>query len=193
MLRTFLALLLAVSLSGCGKTTSPQFKGTDITGASFGRDFALQDHNGQQRRLADFKGKAVAIFFGYTHCPDVCPTTLNDLKGAFKLLGPDAARVQVLFVTVDPERDTPEVLSKYLPFFDPTFLGLLGTPEQVAQAAKEFKVHFDKQGQSSAGGYSVDHTAATYVFDTQGRIRLFWPYGFPSADMAHDLKLLLSE
>lgn len=168
------------------------FKGTDITGAPFGQRLALLDHNGQARSLVDFKGKAVAIFFGYTHCPDVCPTTLSDLKAAMQLLGPEAAaRVQVLFVTVDSERDSPEVLRQYVPYFDPSFLGLYGTPEQVAEAAREFKVHYSRHTESGASGYLVDHTAATYVFDPEGRIRLFWPYGMPAVDMAHDLRQLL--
>lgn len=194
MKRVLFALFVTASLLGCGQSSAPQFKGTDITGAPFGRSLALQDHNGQPRTLADFKGKAVAIFFGYTHCPDVCPTTLTDLKAALKLLGPEmAGRVQVLFVTVDPERDTPEVLAKYVPYFDPSFLGLYGSPEQVAETAREFKVHYSKHVAAGATGYLVDHTAATYVFDPQGRIRLFWPYGFPAADMAQDLKQVLSE
>ncbi|MBI5938447.1 MAG: SCO family protein [Betaproteobacteria bacterium] len=193
-MRALFAIVLSALLFGCGPSSSPQFKGTDITGAPFGRGFSLQDHNGRPRKLEDFKGKAVAIFFGYTHCPDVCPTTLTDLKSAFKLLGPEmAGRVQVLFVTVDPERDTPEVLAKYVPYFDPTFLGLYGTAEQVAETAREFKVHYSKHTESGASGYLVDHTAATYVFDPQGRIRLFWPYGFPASDMAHDLKQALAE
>lgn len=188
----FLAAFAALLLLGCGQQTAPQFKGTDITGAPFGQRLALRDHNGQARSLADFKGRAVAIFFGYTHCPDVCPTTLSDLKAAMKLLGPDAAaRVQVLFVTVDPARDTPEVLRQYVPYFDPSFLGLHGTPEQVAEAAREFKVYFSKHAEPGASGYLMDHTAATYVFDPEGRIRLFWPYGLPAVDMAHDLRRLL--
>ncbi|MEW5892198.1 MAG: SCO family protein [Pseudomonadota bacterium] len=188
-------LALAIGLlTGCSQPSTPQFTGTDITGAPFGRQFSLTDHQGQPRRLEDFRGKAVAIFFGYTHCPDVCPTTLSDLKAAMQLLGPElAARVQVLFVTVDPERDTPEVLRQYVPYFHPSFLGLYGTPEQIAATAREFKVHYAKHTEAGAGDYLVDHTAATYVFDPEGRIRLFWPYGHPAADMAHDLRQLLGQ
>lgn len=184
--------LLAGILLGCTQQSAPQFSGTDITGAPFGHDFALADHNGQARSLADFKGKVVTIFFGYTHCPDVCPTTLTDLKAAMQLLGPDlAAQVQVLFVTVDPERDTPEVLRQYVPYFHPSFLGLYGTPAEVAKTARDFKVHYARHVESGASDYLVDHTAATYVFDPQGRIRLFWPYGHPAGDMAHDIRQLL--
>lgn len=190
----FWLALVAGILLGCDRQATPQFTGTDITGAPFGRQFALTDHNGQPRTLADFKGKAVAIFFGYTHCPDVCPTTLTDLKAAMQLLGPElAAQVQVLFVTVDPERDTPEVLRQYVPYFHPGFLGLYGTGEVVAATAREFKVHYAKHTEAGASDYLVDHTAATYVFDPQGRIRLFWPYGHPAKDMAQDLRQLLAQ
>lgn len=178
---------------GCSRQEDSTFKGTDITGASFGQRLALRDHNGKPATLADFKGKAVTVFFGYTHCPDVCPTTMSDLKAAMRLLGPQAARVQVLFVSVDPERDTPEILGKYVPYFDPSFLGLTGTPEEIAETAREFKVFYSKHAESGASGYLVDHTAGTYVYDPQGRIRLFWPYGFPAADMAHDLGQLLGK
>lgn len=194
MKRVFLAALAFLLLLGCGRQEPSPFKGTDITGARFGQRLALRDHNGKPVTLDSFKGKAVVLFFGYTHCPDVCPTTLSDLKAALKLLGPKAAgRVQVLFVTVDPERDTPEVLRQYVPYFDPSFLGLTGTPEEVAEAAREFKVHFSKHTESGASGYLMDHTAASYILDPQGRIRLFWPYGMPSADMAHDLSQLLEQ
>jgi len=190
----FLAAFAFLLLLGCGRQEPSPFKGTDITGAPFGQRLALHDHNGKPVTLTSFKGKAVVLFFGYTHCPDVCPTTLSDLKAALKLLGPKAAeRVQVLFVTVDPERDTPEVLRQYVPYFDPSFLGLTGTPEEVAEAAREFKVHFSKHTESGASGYLMDHTAASYILDPQGRIRLFWPYGMPSADMAHDLSQLLEQ
>lgn len=192
MRRVFLAALAALLLLGCGRQEAQSFKGTDITGAPFGRRLALHDHDGRPATLERFKGKAVVLFFGYTHCPDVCPTTLSDLKAAMQLLGPEtAARVQVLFVTVDPERDTPEVLRRYVPYFDPTFLGLGGTPTEVAEAAKEFKVFFAKQATTGAGGYLVDHTAGSYVIDPDGGIRLFWPYGMKAADMAHDLGQLL--
>lgn len=193
MKQIFLFALTGLLLLGCGRQEASPFKGTDITGAAFGQHLALHDHNGKPATLADYRGKAVTIFFGYTHCPDVCPTTLSDLKAALKLLGPQAARVQVLFVSVDPERDTPEVLRQYVPYFDPTFLGLTGTPEEITEVAREFKVYYSKHTESGASGYLVDHTAGTYVFDPQGRIRLFWPYAMPAADMAHDLEQLLAK
>lgn len=168
------------------------FKNTDLTGLSYGNDFALKDHNGNVRRLADFKGKAVLVFFGFTHCPDVCPTTLAELANVMKELGPQADKLQVLFVTVDPERDTPEVLAKYVPAFDPRFLGLSGTPAETEKMAKEFKVFYQKAPGKTPGSYTVDHTAGSYIFDTQGRIRLFVRHGQGAEPILHDLKLLLS-
>jgi protein SCO1 len=184
------ALAFAASLAACGEQ-KPQFKSTDITGAGFGTELRLTDHNGKPRSLADFNGKAVVLFFGYTHCPDVCPTTLADIAGALRMLGPDAAKVQVLFVTADPERDTPELLAKYLPSFDPSFLGLTGSPEEIAKAAKEFKVFYQKQPGKTPETYTVDHSAGTFVFDPQGRLRLYVPYGKGADVFAHDLSILL--
>ncbi|MDR3394914.1 MAG: SCO family protein [Parasulfuritortus sp.] len=195
--RSWLAAILAVFLAlmaGCGPSKRTDFKATDITGADFGRHLELTDHNGVKRSLSDFRGKLVVLFFGYTHCPDVCPTTLSDVASALKLMTPDEAKqVQVLFVTVDPERDTPDMLREYVPYFYPTFLGLYGTPAEVATAAKEFRIHYSKHAESGPIGYLVDHTAGSYVLDRKGRIRLFQPYGQPSADIAHDLSLLLRE
>ena len=189
----FASLLFAALLVACEKNSpsQPQFHATDITGASFARDFALPDHNGQTRRLADFRGKVVAVFFGYTHCPDVCPTTLTDFAQALKSLGANAAKVQVLFVTVDPERDTPELLRQFVPAFNPTFLGLHPDAAQLNAVTKEFKVVHQKTATQEPGDYLVDHSAGTYIFDPQGRIRLLMPYGSKPADIADDLKILL--
>lgn len=189
-----LGLALLVQLAGCAPAPRADFKGTDITGADFGRQLALADHNGVRRSLADFKGKLVVLFFGYTQCPDVCPTTLSDVAAAFKLLPADAAtQVQVLFVSVDPERDTPELLGQYVPYFHPSFLGLTGTPEEVAAAAQEFKIHYRKHVEPGATDYLIDHTAGSYVLDRESRLRLFQPYAQPPADIAHDLAILLAE
>lgn len=164
---------------------------TDVTGASFGKSLELTDHNGQRRTLADFKGKVVAVFFGFTHCPDVCPTTMVELANVSRELGADAARLQVLFVTVDPERDTPKVLQAYVPAFHPTFLGLTGTPEDIARTTKEFKAYHQKQA-AKGGAYSVDHSAGTYIFDREGRLRLFGQYGVGKDLLLHDIRLLLA-
>lgn len=187
----WLAALLLV-LAGCGGSEKPAFKLTDITGATFGRELALTDHNGKSRTLADFRGKVVAIFFGYTNCPDVCPTTLSDMAAVARELGADANRLQVLFVTVDPARDTPEVLSKYVPAFNPTFLGLHGDAEATQRVAKEFKVIYQAQ-KTKGSGYTVDHSAGTYLFDAQGRIRLFAPYGTGAPTLLHDIRILLKQ
>ncbi|MDD5364232.1 MAG: SCO family protein [Gallionellaceae bacterium] len=194
VLQRLLCLVLLASLAGCGPDKRADFKGTDITGADFGRQLSLTDHNGVKRSLADFRAKLVVLFFGYTHCPDVCPTTLSDMASAFKLMPPaDAKQVQVLFVSVDPERDTPDMLKQYVPYFHPSFLGLYGTPDEIAVAAKEFRIHYRKHVEPGATDYLVDHTAGSYVLDREGRLRLFLPYAQPPADIAHDLDLLLRE
>jgi len=187
-----LALCGVVSLAGCGPNgeTEP-FESTDITGADFGRQFELVDHHGTVRHLADFRGKVVVLFFGFTHCPDVCPTTLAEFNAALQQLGDAAKRVQVLFVTVDPERDTPEVLGAYVTAFNTDFLGLTGTPEQIAKVAREFKVIYQKAEGSQPGSYSVDHSAGTFVFDEQGRLRLYASYGLGSEAIAKDIGRLL--
>lgn len=189
-----LFVLLLTLLAGCGPSKRADFKGTDITGADFGHHLEMTDHNGVHRTLTDFRGKLVVLFFGYTHCPDVCPTTLSDMNAAFKLMTPNETRqVQVLFVTVDPERDTPTVLKEYVPYFNSNFLGLYGTSEETAAAAKEFHIHYSKHAEPGGMAYLVDHTAGSYVLDREGRLRLYQPYGQPPADIAHDLKLLLQE
>src|SRR5215470_2654526 len=173
--RTCAAALMALCLAACGPS-EPKFAGSDVTGVTFGRDFHLTDHNGKPRTLADFRGKVVVMFFGYTQCPDFCPTTLSQLAEAMRKLGPDAARVQVLFVTVDPERDTPELLSHYVPAFDPGFLGLYGDAAATAAVAKEFKVLYQKQPGPTPGSYSMDHSAGTFIFDPDGRLRVYEAY-----------------
>jgi len=189
---TVCSLLAAVLLAACGDgADAPRFKLTDVTGAGFGRELSLTDHNGRPRTLADFHGKVVTVFFGFTHCPDACPTTLAEMAQLVKALGPDGDRVQVLFVTVDPERDTQQALKRYVPSFNPAFLGLTGDLEATTRAAKEFKVYFQKQAVKD-GGYSVDHSAGTFVFDRDGRLRLFAQYGQGAAAMLHDIRLLLA-
>jgi protein SCO1/2 len=184
-------LVLAALIAGCDSSPkAPAFELTDITGADFARDVRLTDHNGHARTLAEFKGKVVVVFFGYTHCPDVCPVTLGELAIVARELGKDAERMQVLFITVDPERDTPALLAKYVPAFNPAFLGLYGDAAATLRTAKEFKVFFQKQP-VSGGGYSVDHSAGTYLYDTAGRVRLFASYGQGAPKMLHDIRLLL--
>jgi protein SCO1/2 len=167
----------------------PQFRSTDITGVEYGRALELTDHNGKARRLEDFRGKAVVLFFGFTHCPDVCPTTLVEVAGALKQLGPAADRVQVLLVTVDPERDTQEALAKYVTAFDPRFLGLRGDLAATQRVAKEFKIYFEKR--KTGDTYTVDHSGQTYVLDPQGRLRLLVRPERIGQDLAPDLKALL--
>ena len=189
-LGTFLVLLvMAFGIAGCD-SGAPKFNNADITGAEYARDFALIDHNGKPRTLADFRGKVVTVFFGYTHCPDVCPTTLSEMKLVLNELGADASRVQVLFVTVDPERDTPEILKQYVPSFDPGFLGLYGDAKATAEVARNFKVFYQKVPGAKPDTYTVDHTAASYVFDPQGRLRLFVRHG-KLQPLVSDLRLLL--
>lgn len=174
--RRFLALASAVFLAGCGrKEPAVKFNATDITGVDWARGFDLTDHTGRRRTLADFRGKVVMVFFGYTSCPDACPLALAEMAEAVKRLGPDGARVQGLFITVDPARDTAEVLSKYVPAFHPAFLGLRGTPEDTARTAKEWKVYFqaNKAEGGDASRYLVDHTSAIFVADTRGAPRLY--------------------
>jgi protein SCO1/2 len=185
----FSTLLAAATLAGCSGPGA-SFKNTDITGADYGKDFVLTDHSGKTRTLADFRGKVVVVFFGYIHCPDVCPTTLAELKVARDQLGEDGRRVQVVFVSVDPERDTRELLASYVPAFDPSFLGLYGDAAATARVAKEFKVFYQKAPGKTPDSYTVDHTAGSYVFDPQGRLRLFVrPGNVPN--LVADLKTLL--
>ncbi|HEY7240093.1 MAG TPA: SCO family protein [Burkholderiales bacterium] len=183
-------LALAAALAA-GCDGAPRFRSTDITGADYGKTLELTDQTGRPRRLEDFRGKVVLLFFGFTNCPDVCPTTLAELSQVVKELGADAARVQVLFVTVDPERDTPEALAKYVGAFDPRFLGLYGDSAATQRTAREFKVFYEKR--KTADGYSMDHSAQTYVIDPQGRLRLFVRPDRLAADLPADLRTLLKE
>ncbi len=188
----FLALTIAILLSLGACDSKPQFAGTDITGADYAKDFALTDHTGKPRTLADFRGKVVVIFFGYTQCPDVCPTTMAGLVETLKLLGGDAKKVQVLFITVDPERDTPQLLAQYVPAFDPSFIGLYGDQQAIAKTAQAFHVFYQKQPGSSPTSYTVDHSTGNYVFDPQGRLRLYFANGEKPAQMANDLKQMIA-
>jgi protein SCO1/2 len=186
------ALVLAAALlvAGCAPE-GPSFRSADVTGASFGRDFALTAHDGTPRALADFRGKVVVLFFGFTQCPDVCPAALATLAEAKRRLGADAAKVQGVFVTIDPERDTPELLRNYVPAFDPSFVGLYGDAEATARVAKEFKVLYRKVPGSTPETYTMDHSAGMYVFDPQGRLRLYVSHGTPADALAHDIGELL--
>jgi protein SCO1/2 len=185
-------VVTAFMLAACQPAQPPAFQATDITGAAFARDFSLTDHNGKVRTLADFKGKIVAVFFGYTHCPDVCPTTLSDFAAALQQLGPQAERVQVIFVTVDPERDTPDLLKQFVPAFNPGFLGMYGDEDTLKRLAKEYKVVYQKTSVKGAGDYLIDHSAGTYVYDPKGRLRLLMPYGSSPDAIAQDLRMLLA-
>ena len=198
MKRRHLLLLAGASavLAACDRAGAPgaggaKFHSIDITGAEYARDFKLTDQHGQQRTLADFKGKLVAVFFGFTQCPDVCPTALAELAQVKQALGPDGDKLQGVFITVDPERDTPELLKAYMANFDPGFVALRGTPEQTAAVAKEFKVFYAKVPGKTPGSYTMDHTAGVYVFDTQGRIRLFPRHGAGAQALVDDMKQLL--
>jgi protein SCO1/2 len=185
------ALAAAAALAACGEG-QPSFRSVDVTGADFGRELALTDHTGRARTLADFKGKVTVVFFGFTQCPDACPTTLAELKSVKEQLGNDGDRLQVLFVTVDPERDTRDLLAKYVPAFDPSFLGLYGDAEAIARTAKEFRVFYQKVPGTSPGSYSVDHTVAAYVYDPAGRLRLYVKHGQGADALVHDVRLLLA-
>jgi protein SCO1/2 len=189
LLRIFL-LLVAVALVACEQ--GRKFSATDVTGADFGRDFALPDASGSVRHLADFKGKVVVVFFGYTQCPDVCPTTLNTMAEVVRLLGRDAGRLQVVFITVDPERDEAALLAQYVPAFHRDFLGLRGDPEATRQVMQEFRVFAEKKPGQSPGQYSVDHTANSYVYDPEGRLRLVIRHGSSAESIAADLRRLLA-
>ena len=185
-----LLLSLALLLAGCSEQR--KFISTDLSMVDWGKDFQLTDHHGKVRRLADFQGKAVVLFFGYTQCPDVCPTTLSTMREAMALLGDDAKRVQVLFATVDPARDTPQLLAQYVPSFHPDFLGLYGDEKTIAATAKDFKVFYVKQPGKTPDSYSVDHSTGSYAFDPQGKLRLLLRHGEAPAKVAADLKLLLA-
>lgn len=190
--RTFMmagAALAGLPLAGCGLGSKVSFNGADVTGADYGRFFTLMDPHGQERTLADFKGKVVLVFFGFTQCPDVCPTALARASEVKQLLGPDGERLQVLFISVDPERDTPEILNAYTAAFDPTFLALYGDAERLAETAREFKVVYKKVPTGSS--YTMDHTATTFAYDPQGRLRLKLMHNQSSLEYAADVRKLL--
>jgi protein SCO1/2 len=192
--RSLLALLSAAAAGGlaaCGEK-KPQFSGIDLTGADYAKDFNLPDTEGKPRSLKDFAGKVVVVFFGYTQCPDVCPTTLAEIAQAKQILGGDGAKVQGVFITVDPERDTPQVLKGYVANFGPDFVALRPSPDQLAGVAKDFKVYFKKVEGKAPGSYTMDHTAASFVYDAQGRLRLYTRYGIGPQALAGDLKQLLA-
>ncbi|MEO5669890.1 MAG: SCO family protein [Ramlibacter sp.] len=196
MKKIAVVIALALALAACGersRTTSSLFKSTDISSVEWGRDFRLLDHHGQRTSVADFKGKVVLLFFGFTHCPDVCPTTLADMARVVVALGPDGARVQGLFATVDPRRDTPEVLAKYVVGFHPSFRGLYADETATAALAREFKFFYGAPPGHDAHNYSVDHGAAIYVYDPQGRLRLLMGPDRTVETMLADVRLLLKE
>jgi protein SCO1/2 len=188
--RIGLLLSCALVLAACQKDPV-KFNSTDLTGLDFAKDFSLTDHHGQKKRLADYQGKAVFVFFGYTQCPDVCPTTMTDMAQVMKLLGKDADKLQVVFITVDPERDTKELLNQYVPQFDQRFIGMYGSLEETKKTASDFKVFYSKVPNKEGTNYSVDHTAAAYIFDPQGRVRLFVRYGEKPELIAQDIQQLL--
>jgi len=187
--RAFLLACVA-GLAACSPD-KPQFRAIDITGAEYARDFNLTDHNGQPRSIKDFAGKVVVVFFGYTQCPDVCPTALAELAEVKKLLGTDGDKLQGIFVTVDPARDTAEVLKAYMGNFDPSFLALIPTPEQLTATAKDFKVYYKRVEGKTPTSYTMDHSAGSYMYDPQGRLRLYNRYGSGAPALAADVKLLL--
>ena len=194
-MRHFLLWLCCVlALTACEKPQSPKvpFANTDITGLDYAKGFALTDHNGKPRTLADFKGKVVVVFFGYTQCPDVCPTTLSELAGIKKALGSQAERLQVIFITLDPQRDTPELMAGFVPAFDSSFLGLWGEQAVIDKVAKDFKVFAQKVPSKDSKSYTIDHTAGSYVFDDQGHIRLFVRHGQGVDGLQKDLQRLLA-
>lgn len=196
-LGTLAALGGATLLAGCDKlgfSSAPKasFQGVDLTGAAYARGFSLPDQNGKTRTLEDFRGKVVVVFFGFTQCPDVCPTTLAELAQVKKALGPDGDKVQGVFVTVDPERDKPELLKAYLESFDPGFVALRGTPEQLKETAKEFKIYYAKVPGKTPDSYTMDHTAASFLFDPQGRVRVFSRYGAGAQALMGDIKALIA-
>jgi protein SCO1/2 len=183
--------IAGLNLAACGQA-KPNFNGVDITGADYAKDFSLTDANGKTRTLADYKGKVVVLFFGYAQCPDVCPTTMSEMAQVKQQLGADGDKLQVLFVTVDPARDTPEVMKAYMGAFDPSFVALIPTAEQLPAVAKDFKVYYKKVDGKTPTSYSMDHSAASFVYDPQGRLRLYERYGAGVPALVSDLKTLLT-
>src|SRR5712691_1251089 len=186
-----LRMLLVLGCAAIAAACTEKFELTDITGSTIGGDFRLTDHTGRVRSLSDFRGKVVAIFFGYAHCPDMCPTALAELAQTVKRLGRQGDEVQVLFITVDPVRDTQKVLAQYAPAFDPRFLGLYGDAATTAKVAAEYKVFFEAQRPNASGNYTVDHTAGVFLIDRRGRPRLYVGGRRTVDGLVHDIKLLL--
>jgi len=186
--RSWLVPAAAALLVAC---SPPAFKSVDITGADYAQNFSLESASGGRKSIGDFRGKIVVVFFGFTQCPDVCPTTMADLATVKKELGADGDKLQVIFITLDPERDSPELLQKYVPGFDPSFIALYGSPQQIAATAKDFKIFYQKVPGRTPGSYSIDHTAGAFVFDRDGRLRLFIRHGTPPADIAADIRRLI--
>jgi len=205
MLKRFVLPLMAVVLTACSQPQTPVFKNSDITGADYGKALSARkegepgsmryrvlDHEGNPRSINDFRGKVVSLFFGYTQCPDVCPTNLTTMAEVMRQLGPDAERLQVLFMTVDPERDTQALLAEYVPAFDPRFIGLIADAPTTAAVAQDFRVFYRKAGDTSGPNYTVDHSTGTYIFDTEGRLRLYVKHGTEPAAIVADVKTLLA-
>ena len=186
------ALAASVGLAAC-TDPKPSFNAVDMTGADYAKNFALKDADGKERTLADFKGKVVVLFFGYAQCPDVCPTTMTEMAQVKQQLGKDGDKLQVLFVTVDPDRDTPEVMKAYMGAFDPAFVALIPTQEQLAAMAKDYKAYYKKVDGKTPTSYSMDHSAASYIYDTQGRLRLYARYGAGVAPMVADVQALIKQ
>ena len=177
-------------VTGCSPD-KPKFNAIDVTGANYAKSFALKDHTGQERKLTDFKGKVVVVFFGYTQCPDVCPTTMTELVEVKRLLGVNGDKLQAVFITVDPARDTAELLNAYVTNFDPSFVALIPTPEQLVEVAKEFKIYYKKVDGKTPTSYTMEHSAGSYIFDGQGQVRLFSRYGSGAQALAQDIAVLL--
>jgi protein SCO1/2 len=189
--RLLLALALGLAVSACSPPAA-SFKGIDLTGADYGRGFKMKDIDGRVRTLDEFKGKVVVVFFGYTQCPDVCPTTMAELAQVKKALGAEGEKLQGVFITIDPERDTPALLKAYLAAFDKSFVALRGDADETRAVAKEFKAFYAKAPGKEPGSYSMDHTAASYIFDPQGRLRIFEKYGSGPQALQDDVKVLLA-
>ena len=188
--RYFLSALAVLALAACSPD-KPKFNAIDITGADYAKGFTLTDHNGQSRSLSDFKGKVVVLFFGYTQCPDVCPTSMVELAEVKRLMGADGDKLQGVFVTVDPVRDTAELLKAYMANFDPTFVAFIPTPEQLAVVAKDYKIYYKKVDGKTPTSYTMDHSAGSYVYDAQGNLRLYSRYGVGAQVLAQDIQTLL--
>ena len=191
LVSTMLVLVACDAKQGSSQQSTSGFVGTDITGADFPKPLALTDHLGKKRTMQDFAGKVVVLFFGYTHCPDVCPGTMSELKNTMKLLGKKSDEVQVLFVTVDPQRDTQEILAQFVPSFDKRFIGLWGSLQETAETLGNFKIYYSKIAGKAENDYTIDHSSGMYVFDKAGKIRLYMGYGEKPANMASDISKLL--